>query len=153
MNGSIEFICMMYLNSPLSITTTRYPMHFSNSFPIRRLPPCATPSLLMRHWLEVRKNIKKAILRHKNFYKGGSTSETIVSKWCPVHNLILISTVNVILIWDIGLWVVYIPGPLNHITDALLHYQNLVPGIQIESFPPPQDVIGAEKNDIVNCNV
>ena len=68
----------------------------------------------------------------------------------PVCNPILISAVNVILQWDIDLWVVYIPEALNHVTDTLSQYHNdlvnlLVLGIQIESFTPPQDVMGAVK--------
>ena len=38
----------------------------------------------------------------------------------PTYNPILISVVNILLRCDIDLRVVYIPGPLNHITDALL---------------------------------
>ena len=37
----------------------------------------------------------------------------------PVYNPILISAVNVLLCCNVDLRVVYIPGPLNHITDAL----------------------------------
>ena len=40
----------------------------------------------------------------------------------PAYNPILISAVNILLHCDIDLRVIYIPGPLNHITDALLWY-------------------------------
>ena len=68
----------------------------------------------------------------------------------PAYNPILISAVNILLHCDIDLRVIYIPGPLNHITDALLWYQNdlvrkLVPAIQIKNFTPSQDALGAAK--------
>ena len=74
------------------------------------------------------------------------------------YNPILISTVDIILRWDVDLRIIYTPGPLNHIADALSWYHNtliniLVPGIWIKSFIPPQDVMGAEKNDFHHHNI
>ena len=55
----------------------------------------------------------------------------------PAYNPILILEINVLLWCNIDLRVIYIPGPLNHITNALSRYQNdlvrkLVPAIQIK---------------------
>lgn len=63
------------------------------------------------------------------------------SKTLWAHNPILILVVNVLLQCDIDLRVVYILGPLNHVTNTLLQYQinlirKLVPAIQIEKFTP-----------------
>ena len=80
-----------------------------------------------------------------------NTFDTFVSlSGGPVYNPILISAVNMILQQDVDLHVVYILGPLNHVADTLLCYQNnmvdiLVPGIHIEPFMPPQDAMGAVK--------
>ena len=68
----------------------------------------------------------------------------------PAYNPILILAVNVLLCCNVDLRVVYILGPLNHVTDALLWYQNdlvrkLVPAIQIKNFTPPWDALGAVK--------
>ena len=68
----------------------------------------------------------------------------------PAYNPILILAVNVLLCCNVDLRVVYIPGPLNHVTDALLWYQNdlvrkLVPAIQIKNFTPPWNALGAVK--------
>ena len=67
-----------------------------------------------------------------------------------LYNPILISSANLILQQGVDLHIIYIPRLLNHVTDALLWYHNtliniLVLGIQIRSFIPPQDVMGAEK--------
>ena len=68
----------------------------------------------------------------------------------PAYNPILISAVNILLWCNVDLRVIYIPGLLNHVANALLQYQNdlgrkLVPAIQIERFTPPRDVLGALK--------
>ena len=74
------------------------------------------------------------------------------------YNPILISAIDVILRRGVDLHIVYIPRPLNHVADALLRYHNtlvniLVPRIQIESFIPPQDVMGGDKNDFYHHNI
>ena len=75
----------------------------------------------------------------------------------PVYNPILILAVSVLLHCDVDLRVVYIPGPLNHVTDALSQYQNdlvrkLVPAIQIENFTPPQDA-GGKKMILISMSL
>lgn len=66
------------------------------------------------------------------------------------YNPILMSTVNVLLRQDLNLWVVYIPGSLNYVTDASSRYKNdlaqsLVPGIQIYTFIPLGCAWGSQK--------
>lgn len=68
----------------------------------------------------------------------------------PIYNPILMSTINVLLRHNLALRVFYIPGPQNIVADALSRYKNdlamkLVSGLQIETFPPPQDALGAVK--------
>ena len=75
----------------------------------------------------------------------------------PVYNPILILAVSVLLHCDVDLKVVYIPGPLNHVTDALSRYQNdlvrkLVPATQIENFTPPQDA-GGKKMILISMSL
>ena len=49
------------------------------------------------------------------------------------------------------------PGPSTTLLmpshDTIMPVNTLVPGIWIESFTPPQDVIGVEKNDFNHCDV
>ena len=73
-------------------------------------------------------------------------------------NPIPILEVNVLLRHDINLRVIYIPGPLNHVTGALLWYQNdlarkLVPAIQIKILNPSGWTEGSKKSDINICIV
>ena len=65
----------------------------------------------------------------------------------PVYNPILMSTVNILLHFDVDLRVAHVPGNHNIIADALSRYHNelivdLVPSAQIFTFEPPRDALG-----------
>ncbi|KAG6328055.1 hypothetical protein ID866_11033 [Astraeus odoratus] len=66
----------------------------------------------------------------------------------PHYNLILLAVVDIFLSHDFDFCVFHIPGPHNIVTDALSHWDNehathIVPGLNIHTFQPPQDVLGA----------
>lgn len=68
----------------------------------------------------------------------------------PTYNPILMSAIDVLLKHKMDLRVFYIPGPQNIVADALSRYKNdlattLVTGLQIDTFTPPQDALGAAK--------
>ena len=68
------------------------------------------------------------------------------------YNQLLISAMNVILDHEIDFHILHVQGINNPITDALLCFKNdlaisLCPGLIIQTFEPPQDVLGvASKN-------
>ncbi|KZT19402.1 hypothetical protein NEOLEDRAFT_1077945 [Neolentinus lepideus HHB14362 ss-1] len=68
----------------------------------------------------------------------------------PDYNHILISSVNVLLDHSIELHVLHVPGLQNKVADALSRFRNdevlaLSPHLQIGTFQPPQDALGAAK--------
>ena len=63
------------------------------------------------------------------------------------YNCILISAMDVILDHDIDFWVLHVCGMDNPVADAIYHFKNdlavsLCPGLVIQNFKPPQDVLG-----------
>jgi len=66
----------------------------------------------------------------------------------PAYNAILVSAVNILLQYSVDLRVEHIAGKLNSVADALSRFQDervlaLAPGIDILTFEPPQDALGA----------
>jgi hypothetical protein len=65
-----------------------------------------------------------------------------------IYNVILKSSVDILIQHDIDLKVSHIPGELNVVADAISRSQfrqahSLVPGLRILSFQPPRDALGA----------
>jgi hypothetical protein len=65
-----------------------------------------------------------------------------------IYNVILKSSVDILLGHSIDLQVLHIPGELNLVADAVSRSlftlaKSLVPGLIIKPFQPPQDVLGA----------
>jgi hypothetical protein len=65
----------------------------------------------------------------------------------PMYNTILKSSVDILILSNISLHVVYIPGEENVVADALSRYDNMrasaaCPGLQIATFEPPRDALG-----------
>jgi hypothetical protein len=68
----------------------------------------------------------------------------------PVYNSILMSAVDFSINNSIATKVYYVPGTQNVIANHLSRFQNakalqLAPKLQIQSFKPPQDAMGASK--------
>jgi hypothetical protein len=64
------------------------------------------------------------------------------------YNRILMSAVDVLIAHGIDLRVYHVPGHENVVADALSRFNNelalqLVPGLLIDHFQPPQDAMGA----------
>ncbi|KAJ7078632.1 hypothetical protein C8R43DRAFT_910331 [Mycena crocata] len=85
-------------------------------------------------------------------YTDSSNSVDIFNslKALPAYNDILKSVVDVQLELDIELRVLHVPGKLNLVADSISHWKNalaveLVPGLVIHPFIPPQNVLGAAK--------
>ena len=70
----------------------------------------------------------------------------------PVYNRILMCSINMLLKDELDLQVFHIPSKDNLIADPLSRYKNrltttLSPGLIIGTFLPPQDALGALKNN------
>lgn len=85
-------------------------------------------------------------------YTDSSNSVDIFNslKALPAYNDILKSSVDVLLLHDIELRVLHVPGKLNSVADAISRWKNsvavaLVPGLSIHPFTPPRDALGAAK--------
>ncbi|KAJ7171596.1 hypothetical protein C8R43DRAFT_1084968 [Mycena crocata] len=71
-------------------------------------------------------------------------------KALPAYNDILKSSVDVLLLYDIELRVLHVPGKLNTVADAISRWKNdlavaPVPGLSIHPFTPPQNALGAAR--------
>ena len=68
----------------------------------------------------------------------------------PAYNGLLMGAMDVLLEYNVDLRVEHIPGVDNVVADALSRFQNervfaLVPGVNILTFVPPRDALGAPK--------
>ncbi|KIK76494.1 hypothetical protein PAXRUDRAFT_169769 [Paxillus rubicundulus Ve08.2h10] len=63
----------------------------------------------------------------------------------PTMDWILMDTINIILTHDVDFWVFHVSGSKNTVANHLSYTSNAVPGLSIQSFQPPQRMLGATK--------
>ncbi|KAF8833334.1 hypothetical protein BDN67DRAFT_1072958 [Paxillus ammoniavirescens] len=90
--------------------------------------------------------------RHLAIYSDSTNTVDLFNSLRTSHpyNNILISAINVLLHNQIAFQVIHIDGSKNHVADALSHFNNAAteshaPGIIINHFQPPRDVLGASQ--------
>ncbi|KAG2058580.1 hypothetical protein BDR06DRAFT_875932 [Suillus hirtellus] len=76
-----------------------------------------------------------------------NTMSMFNSLWArPVYNSLLLSAVDILITYNVNLWMEHIPDQQNIIADALSWFHNklmkdLVPLVQIFNCEPPQDIL------------